>query len=76
MLASSFVFPFLLVAKVPDFCYMFCNNPTEGTHTMKIGYARVSTMEQNLDSQIQQLEVAGCEIILEEKVSGAGKNRP
>ena len=43
---------------------------------MKIGYARVSTMEQNLDSQIQQLTEAGCEIIFEEKVSGARKNRP
>ncbi len=43
---------------------------------MKIGYARVSTMEQHLDSQIQQLKDAGCEIIFEEKVSGARKNRP
>ncbi len=43
---------------------------------MKIGYARVSTMEQNLDSQIQQLTEARCEIIFEEKVSGARKSRP
>jgi len=43
---------------------------------MKIGYARVSTMEQNLDNQIQQLEAAGCESIFQEKVSGARKHRP
>ncbi len=43
---------------------------------MKIGYARVSTIEQNLDSQIQQLKDAGCEIIFEEKISGARKTRP
>ncbi len=43
---------------------------------MKIGYARVSTMDQNLDSQIQELEAAGCEIIFKEKVSGARKSRP
>ena len=46
----------------------------EGTRAMKIGYARVSTMEQNLDSQIRQLEDAGCEIIFEEKVREPEKN--
>ena len=30
---------------------------------MKIGYARVSTREQNLDMQIIALENAGCEKI-------------
>jgi len=43
---------------------------------MKIGYARVSTTDQYLDNQIQQLKVAGCEILFEEKVSGASKDRP
>ena len=42
---------------------------------MKIGYARVSTTEQNLDIQKQTLEEAGCELIFEEKVSGAKKDR-
>lgn len=37
---------------------------------MKIGYARVSTREQNLDMQVIALENAGCEKIYEEKVSG------
>lgn len=43
---------------------------------MKIGYARVSTTEQNLDIQKRTLEEAGCELIFEEKISGAKKDRP
>ena len=33
---------------------------------MKIGYARISTREQNLDMQVMALEDAGCEKIYEE----------
>ncbi|MDK9873030.1 recombinase family protein [Staphylococcus sp. IPLA37011] len=36
----------------------------------KIGYARVSTKDQNLDSQIDVLMEYGCERIFSEKVSG------
>ena len=43
---------------------------------MKIGYARVSTLEQNLDRQIDQLEKEGCERIYSEKISGTKNNRP
>lgn len=43
---------------------------------MKIGYARVSTKDQNLDLQIEALEKAGCEKIYHEKISGATKIRP
>jgi len=43
---------------------------------MKIGYARVSTKEQNLNLQIEALEKAGCEIIFKETISGATKFRP
>lgn len=43
---------------------------------MKIGYARVSTFDQHLDLQLNALRNAGCEIIYQEKVSGAGINRP
>lgn len=43
---------------------------------MKIGYARVSTKDQNLDLQIEALKIAGCEKIYQEKISGATKNRP
>lgn len=43
---------------------------------MKIGYARVSTVEQNLNLQIDALKKSGCEKIFKEKISGASKNRP
>jgi DNA invertase Pin-like site-specific DNA recombinase len=37
---------------------------------MKIGYARISTKEQNLDMQIDALKAAGCEKLYTETVSG------
>jgi DNA invertase Pin-like site-specific DNA recombinase len=43
---------------------------------MKIGYARVSTIEQNLDLQLHALKKAGCQKIYREKVSGATRQRP
>lgn len=43
---------------------------------MKIGYARVSTREQNLNMQVIGLEEAGCEKIYEETVSGVKADRP
>jgi DNA invertase Pin-like site-specific DNA recombinase len=42
---------------------------------MKIGYARVSTRDQNLDLQIDALETAGCEQIYREVVSGSKTQR-
>ena len=42
---------------------------------MKIGYARVSTLDQKLELQISGLEKYGCERIFEEKKSAA-KERP
>ena len=43
---------------------------------MKIGYARVSTKDQDLENQRARLEAAGCELLFEEKISGAAQKRP
>lgn len=43
---------------------------------MKIGYARVSTVDQSLDLQLDCLEKAGCEKIYQEKISGMKDDRP
>ncbi len=42
---------------------------------MKIGYARVSTEDQEMASQIELLEKEGCERIYREKISGANRER-
>ena len=41
------------------------------THQAKIGYARTSTVDQNLDAQIAALKAAGCGMVRTEQKSGA-----
>jgi DNA invertase Pin-like site-specific DNA recombinase len=43
---------------------------------MSVGYARVSSGGQSLESQLEQLQTAGCAKIYSEKVSGARFDRP
>ena len=40
----------------------------------RIGYARVSTTDQDLDTQVTKLRAEGCEIIRSEKVSGGSRD--
>ena len=43
---------------------------------MKIGYARVSTADQNTELQLAALKDAGCDEIYSENLSGKNRNRP
>jgi DNA invertase Pin-like site-specific DNA recombinase len=46
------------------------------SRTHKIGYARVSTPGQNLDSQLDALKQAGCSKVFTDQVSGTTERRP
>jgi DNA invertase Pin-like site-specific DNA recombinase len=62
------------VAKISLFARIFATLSTSSK--MKMGYARVSTLEQNLDLQLQALKKAGCRRTFQEKISAGTRNRP
>lgn len=43
---------------------------------MMIGYARVSTKQQSLNRQVDQLKKEGVKVLFEEKITGKQKERP
>ena len=43
---------------------------------MRIGYARIATLDQNPDLQLEKLRAAGCERMVVEKASGSRADRP
>lgn len=42
----------------------------------KIGYARVSTSDQDTSIQVEALKMAGCETVFQEQISGTTMQRP
>lgn len=43
---------------------------------MLVGYARVSTQDQNLELQLKALKKIGCKKLCQDQISGARNNRP
>lgn len=52
------------------------NRTKRGQYIMKYGYARVSTVSQELEVQLTALENEGCDKIYSEKFTGTQSDRP
>ena len=53
-----------------------CSSPLSTPSRHRIGYARVSSVGQNLDSQIDALKTAGCGRIFSDRMTGSRMERP
>jgi DNA invertase Pin-like site-specific DNA recombinase len=53
-----------------------CSSPLSAPSRHRIGYARVSSVGQNLDSQIDALKTAGCGRIFSDRMTGSRMERP
>jgi len=51
-------------------------NPLVDLMERVFGYARVSTVDQNLDTQIDELQRFGCHQLFQEKITGMATSRP
>jgi len=56
--------------------YMMRMSFEKDLQKMMIGYARVSTQDQNLSLQHEALKKAGCQKIYDDQISGTKSNRP
>jgi predicted site-specific integrase-resolvase len=73
----------LRFSKIVLVSIQFSENPESSFEKIKprmtahrIGYARVSTRDQNLDLQRDALRAAGCDRIYEDTISGTEAKRP